>query len=166
MHIVAWRISFFLKSMESQEDFRKNLRIRTPSKSPCTNFQSLAKFQNSNKNLKRILFDSGPPSQLGPAGQSIPRSLSAQKAQPAFSFLRSSRIEPPPRSGAVARCRPGHPTVLLPPPWQACRPPGFPHRITSPPHCPSPFFSFNAERRALMPPPLTIARCPPPSPAL
>jgi hypothetical protein len=84
---VAWHILFFLKSLESLEDFRKNPRIQTPSKSPCTNFQSLVKFQNSNKNLKMILFDSDPLGQLGPAAQSNPRSLLAQKAQLAFSFL-------------------------------------------------------------------------------
>jgi hypothetical protein len=84
---VAWHISFFLKSLESKEDFRKNPCIQTPSKYPCTNHQSLAKFQNSSKYSKRILFDSSPPDQLGPTAQSGPRSLSAQKAKPAFSFL-------------------------------------------------------------------------------
>jgi hypothetical protein len=156
---MAWHISFFLKSLESLEDFRIKSRTQTPSKSPCTNFQSLAKFQNSNKNSKRILFDSGPPDQLGPAAQSGPRSLSAQKAQPAFSFLRSSRTEPPPRSGTVAHCRPGLPAALLPPPRQAHRLPSFPHQIASPPHYPLPFISM-LKRLALMPQPPATARRP------
>jgi hypothetical protein len=136
---VACQILFPLKSLEILEDYRKNPRIQTP-KSPCTNFQSLAKFQNSNKNLKRILFYSGPPCQLSPAAQSVPRSLSAQKAQSTFSFLRSSRSEPPPQSSTVTRCHPGLPAAFLRPPWQAHRPPCFPHRIASLPHCPPPFF--------------------------
>jgi hypothetical protein len=44
----------FLKYLDSLEDFRKNSHVKIPPKSPCTNFQSLAKFQNSNKNSKRI----------------------------------------------------------------------------------------------------------------
>jgi hypothetical protein len=76
---VAWHISFFLKSLKSLEHFRKKPRIQTPSKYPCTNFQSLTKFSNSNKNSKRIIFDSGPPGQLGPEAQSNPRSLLARR---------------------------------------------------------------------------------------
>jgi hypothetical protein len=36
----------FLKSLRSQEDFRKNPHIKIPPKSPCINFQSLAIFKN------------------------------------------------------------------------------------------------------------------------
>jgi hypothetical protein len=74
---MAWHISFFIKYLDSLEDFTKNPHVKIPLKSPCTNFKSLAKFQNSNTNSKRILFDSVPPGQLGPAAQSGPRSLSA-----------------------------------------------------------------------------------------
>jgi hypothetical protein len=35
----------FIKSLMSLEEFRKNPHIKTPSKSPCTNFQSLGKFK-------------------------------------------------------------------------------------------------------------------------
>jgi hypothetical protein len=129
---VARHISFFRNSLESLEDFRKNPCIQTASKSPCANFHSLAKFRNS----KRILFDSGPPGLLGPAAQSSARSLLSQKSQPAFSFLWSSRTEPPPRSGAAARCCPDLPAALLPPAWQARRLPSFPHQIASPPYYP------------------------------
>jgi hypothetical protein len=44
---------FFLKSLRSLEEFRKNPHIKIPSKSPCTNFQSLCKFKNP------ILFTKG-----------------------------------------------------------------------------------------------------------
>jgi hypothetical protein len=36
----------FLKSLRILEEFRKNPHIRIPSKSPCANFQCLAKFKN------------------------------------------------------------------------------------------------------------------------
>jgi hypothetical protein len=81
-------------------------------------------------------------------------------AQPTFSFLLSSRTEPPPWSGAAARCRPGLPAVLLPPPWQARRPPAFPHRIASPLHCPPPPFLSLPKQPALMPPPPATTRRP------
>jgi hypothetical protein len=38
------------------EDFRKKFHIQIPSKSPCANFQSLAKFQIPFKNLKELFF--------------------------------------------------------------------------------------------------------------
>jgi hypothetical protein len=34
----------FLKYLDSLEDFRKNHNVKIPSKSPCANFQSSAKF--------------------------------------------------------------------------------------------------------------------------
>jgi hypothetical protein len=40
----------FLKSLTSLEEFRKNLHVKIPPKSPCANFQSLGIFKN------RILF--------------------------------------------------------------------------------------------------------------
>jgi hypothetical protein len=36
----------FLKSLRSLEEFRKNLHVKIPPKSPCANFQSLGKFRN------------------------------------------------------------------------------------------------------------------------
>jgi hypothetical protein len=38
------------------EDFRKNLHVQIPSKSPCANFQSFVKFQNSCKFKNQICF--------------------------------------------------------------------------------------------------------------
>jgi hypothetical protein len=84
MHTWHGIFHFFLKSLESLEDFKRNPHIQTP-KSPCTNFQSFAEFKNSNKNSKRILFDSGPLGQLNPVAQSGPRSLSATSQEPAES---------------------------------------------------------------------------------
>jgi hypothetical protein len=46
MHCKAWHIIFFLKSLRSQEGFRKKRHIKIPPKSPSTNFQSLDKFKN------------------------------------------------------------------------------------------------------------------------
>jgi hypothetical protein len=42
MHCMAWHIIFFLKSLRSLEEFRKNPHVKIPPKSPSTNFQSLA----------------------------------------------------------------------------------------------------------------------------
>jgi hypothetical protein len=36
----------FLKSLRSQEEFRKNPHVKIPPKSPSTNFQSIGKFKN------------------------------------------------------------------------------------------------------------------------
>jgi hypothetical protein len=44
---MAWHIIFFLKSLRSLEEFRKNPHVKIPPKSPCANFQSLGKFRNS-----------------------------------------------------------------------------------------------------------------------
>jgi hypothetical protein len=38
---MAWYIIFFLKSLRSLEEFRKNPHVKIPPKSPSTNFQSL-----------------------------------------------------------------------------------------------------------------------------
>jgi hypothetical protein len=69
----------FLKYLNSLEDFRKNPHVKIPSKSPCTNFQSLPKIQISNKfekfyylNWAHLRFSAQPPGpwppgQLGPA---------------------------------------------------------------------------------------------------
>jgi hypothetical protein len=44
LHGMAYYI--FLKSWRSLEEFRKNLHLKIPPKSPSTNFQSLGKFKN------------------------------------------------------------------------------------------------------------------------
>jgi hypothetical protein len=46
---MACHLAFFLKFLENQEDFRKNPHVKIPSKSPCTNFQRLAKIKILNK---------------------------------------------------------------------------------------------------------------------
>jgi hypothetical protein len=70
LHDMAYYI--FLKSLRSLEEFRKNPHVKIPPKSPCANFQSLGKFQNSISNSK-IFFIFGPAdraahSAFGPAG--------------------------------------------------------------------------------------------------
>jgi hypothetical protein len=49
LHIKAWHISFFLQYLDNLEEFRRSSHVQIPSKSPCANFQSLPKIQNSNK---------------------------------------------------------------------------------------------------------------------
>jgi hypothetical protein len=44
-----------LKHLDSLEDFRKNPHVKIPSKSPCTNFQSLPKMRISNKIQKGFI---------------------------------------------------------------------------------------------------------------
>jgi hypothetical protein len=63
----------FLKSLRSLEEFRKNLHVKIPPKSPCANFQSLGKFKNSIFNSEIIFFAFGPAdlaahSAIGPTG--------------------------------------------------------------------------------------------------
>jgi hypothetical protein len=48
---MAWHIIFFLKSLRSLEEFRKNPHVKIPPKSPSTNFQSLTTIKN------QILFE-------------------------------------------------------------------------------------------------------------
>ncbi len=43
---MAWHITFFLKSLRSLEEFRKNPHVKIPPKSPSTNFQSLVVIKN------------------------------------------------------------------------------------------------------------------------
>jgi hypothetical protein len=77
---MAWHIIFFLKSLRSLEEFRKNPHVKIPPKSPSTNFQSLAIIKN------QILF-----------GKEFFPSLSAQSAQrPAGASGLSARPAPPP----------------------------------------------------------------------
>jgi hypothetical protein len=59
MHCIAWRIIFFLKSLRSLEEFRKNPHVKIPPKSPSTNFQILGKFKNLIFNSKILFLDFG-----------------------------------------------------------------------------------------------------------
>jgi hypothetical protein len=59
MHCIAWHIIFFLKSLRSLEEFRKNPDVKIPHKSPSTNFQSLGKFKNLIFNSEIIFLDFG-----------------------------------------------------------------------------------------------------------
>jgi hypothetical protein len=56
----------FLKTLRSQEEFRKNPHVKIPPKSPSTNFQSLGKFKNP------ILFEKNFSSEFGPPGPASP----------------------------------------------------------------------------------------------
>jgi hypothetical protein len=53
----------FPKSLRSLEEFRKNLHIKIPPKSPCANFQSLGKFKNPifNSKISFLRFRPGRP---------------------------------------------------------------------------------------------------------
>jgi hypothetical protein len=51
---MTWHILFFKKYLDSLEEFRKNRHIKTPPKSPPTNFQSLGIFKNPIFIQKRI----------------------------------------------------------------------------------------------------------------
>jgi hypothetical protein len=59
---------YFLKSLRSLEEFRKNPHVKIPPKYPSTNFQSLGKFKNSIL-IQKILFPCFWPGQsCGPLG--------------------------------------------------------------------------------------------------
>jgi hypothetical protein len=58
----------FLKSLRSLEEFRKNLRVKIPPKSPSTNFQSLDKFKNPILIQKFLFSDFRPGRPHGPLG--------------------------------------------------------------------------------------------------
>jgi hypothetical protein len=75
----------FLKSLRSQEEFRKNPRVKIPPKSTSTNFQILAIIKNQIFIRKRIFLHFRP---IRPSGQ------------PAYS---TSRPTPPPGLRSIAR---------------------------------------------------------------
>jgi hypothetical protein len=58
LHSMTYYI--FLKSLRSQEEFRKNPHVKIPPKSPSTNFQSLGKFKNLIFNSEILFLDFGP----------------------------------------------------------------------------------------------------------
>jgi hypothetical protein len=88
----------FLKSLRSLEEFRKNLHVKIPPKSPSTNFPSHGKFKKSNflfeKNFSSefSLQPACPLPQPWPAGRPKPSNPSpAQTAQPTWPLSRSAR---------------------------------------------------------------------------
>jgi hypothetical protein len=78
---MAWHIIFFLKSLRSPEEFRKNPHVKILPKSPSTNFQSLGKFKNLIFNSEILFLDFGPADLAAhlasqpssPTGRAIPR---------------------------------------------------------------------------------------------
>jgi hypothetical protein len=82
---MAWHIIFFLKSLRSLEEFRKNPHVKIPPKSPSTNFRSLGKFKNPIFNSEILFLAFGPAdpvarSASGPA--SPPAALARQPRWP------------------------------------------------------------------------------------
>jgi hypothetical protein len=75
----------FLKYLDSLEDFRKNLHVKSPPKSPPTNFQSLGIFKNPIFIWKKIL------STFGPIGSAASRPI-----RPFSPHGPASRLLPPP----------------------------------------------------------------------
>jgi hypothetical protein len=73
MHCIAWHgiLYFFLKSLRSLEEFRKNPHLKISPKCPCTNFQSLGEFKNSIFILKWF------PLQIWPSRPSHPLAYSS-----------------------------------------------------------------------------------------
>jgi hypothetical protein len=155
---IAWHgILYFLKSLRSLEEFRKNPHVKIPPKSPSTNFQSLAIIKNQIFIRKRIFLHFRP---IRPSGQ------------PAYS---ASRPTPPPDLCSVAR-----------PSWpaQGSRLPPCDHGCRNLPHVPSLYGrplpllnpSHNQDLQPLFAPPTLIptagrsripcpgARTPPPRP--
>jgi hypothetical protein len=66
LHGMAYYI--FLKSLRSQEEFRKSPHVKIPPKSPSTNFQSLVKFKNPICNSEILFPYSRPSRPCGPLG--------------------------------------------------------------------------------------------------
>jgi hypothetical protein len=100
---MAWHIIFFLKSLRSLEEFRKNPHVKIPLKSP-TNFQSLAIIKNQFFIRKRIFLHFRPRTAQRPVG---PSSLSARPLSPV----------PPPPAGRVCALGPSRPAR----PWRNCQ---------------------------------------------
>jgi hypothetical protein len=96
----------FLKSLRSLEEFRKNLHVKIPPKSPPTNFQSLAIIKNQNFIQKTIFLHFRPRMAQRPVG---PSGLSAQPPSPA----------PPPPAGRAHALGPSRPAW----PWRNCEKP-------------------------------------------
>jgi hypothetical protein len=75
----------FLKYLRSLEEFRKNLHVKIPPKSPCANFQSLGIFKNSIFIRKGIFLRFQPirpsPARAGPL-RPTDRRIPAQPTRP------------------------------------------------------------------------------------
>jgi hypothetical protein len=108
----------FLKSLRSLEEFRKNLHLKIPPKSP-TNFQSLSKFKNSIFTRKEIFFNfqtnrpSGRASSPGPERPGRP-SQPTRPSSPPSSFLPQRAGSATASSRAAAPWAPRRPS---PTPW-------------------------------------------------
>jgi hypothetical protein len=85
----------FLKSLRSLEEFRKNPHVKTPPKSPSTNFQSLDIIKNQFFIRKRIFLHFRPRTAQRPVG---PSGLSARPLSPA---------PPLPQAAHVSSAHPG-----------------------------------------------------------
>jgi hypothetical protein len=99
MHCLAWHIIFFLKSLRSLEEFRKNPHVKIAPKSHSTIFQSPAIIKKSNFIQKRIFPSLLAQSAQRPAG---PSGLSAQPAPPPPLFFRRPRAHAWPISACAA----------------------------------------------------------------
>jgi hypothetical protein len=73
MHCMAYYI--FLKSLRSLEEFRTNPHVKIPSKSPSTNFQSLAIIKNQFFIRKRIFLHFQPRTAQRPVRPLSPATL-------------------------------------------------------------------------------------------
>jgi hypothetical protein len=114
----------FLKYLDSLEDFRKNLHVKIPPKSPCTIFRSSAKFKNQLKFEKNFFLNSGQALDLA---QPRPTSLSTPAGPLPFPLPLGHRRHPPlglglwpaqPASPAspLSLTRGARPVVFLPKP--------------------------------------------------
>jgi hypothetical protein len=89
---MAWHISFFLKSLRSLGEFRKNTHVKIPPKSPCANFQSLGTFKNLIF-IQKVIFFGFRPIRPSPAPRwptpprRPPMPCSAHSAQAALAYF-------------------------------------------------------------------------------
>jgi hypothetical protein len=93
---MAWHIIFFLKSLRSLEEFRKNPHVKIPPKSPSRNFQSLGKFKNSIFNSEILFLAFGP-------ADTAARSASGPASPPAAPSLQAKIVPASPSSPRVGR---------------------------------------------------------------
>jgi hypothetical protein len=153
MNCMAWHIIFFLKSLRSLEEFRKNPHVKIPPKSPSTNFQSLGKFKKSIFNSKTLFFAFGlwpsqPTDRAVPAGQNSP----GRPIQPArrsrlrgkYIFHFGSRL-PKPAASPLSLCQPGPTCQIHPLPPRRCPAPRMPSSFYSPPSSLSPLNPLQTE---------------------
>jgi hypothetical protein len=163
----------FLKSLRSLEEFRKNLHVKIPPKSPSTNFQSLDKFKNPILIRKFIFSDFWPGRPRGPlglwpsppTGRAAPRRPKApdRPVQPArrsrlrgkYVFLIRSRLPEPVASSLCHRHagpayrlhrlhRAGRPQSGFSP--RRCPAPRMPPSVYNPPSSLPPLNSLQTER--------------------